>query len=277
MAGAMIALNAGFPGGGVLADKCWSEEFKAAVGSPVDQEVVAVFLEHDALPARRVREFAALASAYDHEAHRNDALYENALLALGSPALGEGANLLYSNDFLNADVQSRAIVRNALLGNPLIHGSDGAALPNTVYGDYEFIHNAAVFGNFDNRNVATFFSQFLSRSRNIEDADIIFEALLSREHLPDDVLTAMYCHSAKTVDVCQRLVLREDHRKLVREDAVDGITRFADGKEVFCVASPDTPVERMEAEFALEDGWKPWSLLNSAACPRTIYQKALNL
>lgn len=276
MAGAMIALQPDFPGCGVLADKCWSKEFKSAVGRPRDQAVVAVFLERGALPARRVCDIASLAGTYNEEKHRNDTLYDNVLLALGSPLIGNDAKTLYAHGFLTSELRDCCIGRNALLGNPLIHGMDGKVQPDTRHGHYVFLQNAAQFGNFDNPNLARAIIGFLGKKGDRLDASIIFDALLSREKLPGAVLTAMSCSPMTTAASTQRLVLREDHRQLVRGGSVDGVARFPeDDGDVFCVASPDTSAERMNVEFSLGGETRQLSLLNSGACPRTIYQNLL--
>ena len=276
MAGTLIAL---YPNAGrfhVLARACMSPEFVEALGDTENQAVVTELLKAGQLPAKRVREVAEMAPNYKcvADAHAEDAdLQENILFALGSPFLGDLAKTLFAQ-YPSSSILPRTCVRNALLGNPLVHGDSGCPDPNRMVEWRDFLRNAALYGNFKNPHISSILATALDGDGDTlqhGNCSVVMEHLVKRADLSDELAVAFHKSTMGSDQSHHELFRNQTHQKLVKEGNLDGFLLLV-GTEQYAV-SPAVEPEKFRRVYDEETGpaSRRTSLLYAAQCPEAIY------
>lgn len=272
MAGLIVSLCPDVGGGTAIADACLSHEFAIAAASTTNQEIVLNLLASGLLPAEKVREHAEWVTRTD-AANKDVWLGESVLMALGSPLLGERAKEIL-NQFPASNQPNRTAIRNALLGNPLVHGDDGFPLPADGDKFQVFLKNAATFGNLKNPRLSKMLTDILLADEDSSaDRDVIRDALVRREDLTEG-FASMLSSFPRTIANYRALSKTPAHQKLVLDGKLPAKCFFTlDTGSIHIFSPAATELQVIQGFADARTAEEKLALLTAKQCPETIYRR----
>lgn len=274
LSGVLLACFKGFEFPDAIAEYCMSPEFAIPLENSKNPMLVGRLLEAGFLSDKRVRTIAGMAKNHTNAGDKE--ILSTIFTALGSPQLGDMARELLVEFPKNAHSERDRLFHAALLGNPLIHGSEEVPEIKDVLERRVFLVNTAKFGNLANSDIAGKLKDILmdeADSGPNEDANWVRWRLMSRKDLPEELVIALHKSPATTESAHEELVKNPTHQKLVLSGKLEACKMFADEERY--VVSPAATSAKVEEVFNRSNGSLQWmqSLLTGAQFPREIYQQ----
>ena len=282
MAGLLVSLCPKIGGLSAFDYRCFSPEFGIAAADTENQFVIGGLLERNLLPAKKVKSLAEMSLGYKWQTYKDtdDPVIEsNMLTALGNPVIGDLAGALFEQGLPKSNPMRRTF-RNALLGNPLVHGIGD--FPEPAKGDdYRyFLRNCALFGNLENPRVLSALTAAISDAgdgarRGLGAA--IKMRLIARGDIDEGLALALAdltdAETSAEGEDRRELVKNPAHQKLVMEGKSGGCAVFPATNR--WVVSPAADPEQIERAYqaSSSDLDREMSLLLAAQCPASIYLK----